>query len=115
MTYSLKLSSKNQVTIPVALLKDLNLANTTSKSSKKATKKTTKKTTKTNSTHLMIVKNLQGKYELVNPIEIFKNLQGSLKSPKNLERLSDEQLEEQIEIARNTYIQNKYSNQNASN
>ena len=93
MTYNLKLSSKNQVTIPVALLKDLDIDQT-----------------KTSQNSLLIVKNLQGKYELVNPFEMLKNLQGSLKSPKRLENVSDEELEEYIEIAKKAHIQNKYGN-----
>jgi bifunctional DNA-binding transcriptional regulator/antitoxin component of YhaV-PrlF toxin-antitoxin module len=91
MTYKLKLSSKNQVTIPVALLRELDID-----------------LTKASDNNLLIVKNLQGKYELVNPFEMLKNLQGSLKSPKHLENLSDEELEEYIEIAKKAHIQNKY-------
>lgn len=105
MSYKLKLSSKNQVTIPVALLKDLNL-NSTKKT------KTSKKGDQ--DTYLIIVKNLQGKYEIVNPYEILDNLQGSLQAPEHLKNISDEELEEQIKNARITYIKNKYSHDNAS-
>jgi bifunctional DNA-binding transcriptional regulator/antitoxin component of YhaV-PrlF toxin-antitoxin module len=95
MTYTLKISSKNQVTIPVALLKDLGIKKSKNK----------EKTTD----YLLVVKNLQGKYEIVNPFEILRDLQGSLQAPKHLQNLSDEELENLIEKAKTAHIKSKYS------
>ncbi len=94
MTYKLKLSSKNQVTIPVALLEDLQI------------KKSKTKGKSTN--HLLVVKNLNGNYEIVNPYEMLSDLQGSLQAPKNLQNLFDEELEKQIEKAKAAHIKSKY-------
>jgi bifunctional DNA-binding transcriptional regulator/antitoxin component of YhaV-PrlF toxin-antitoxin module len=95
MTYHLKLSSKNQVTIPVSLLKDLKIKKSKTKSEP--------------SSYLLVVKNLQGKYEIVNPFEILRDLQGSLQTPRHLQNLSDEELENQIEKSKLAYMKSKYS------
>jgi bifunctional DNA-binding transcriptional regulator/antitoxin component of YhaV-PrlF toxin-antitoxin module len=91
MTYKLKLSSKNQVTIPVALLKALDID-----------------MSKNSQNSLLIVRTIHGEYQIVKPIEELKKLQGSLEAPKQFKNLTDEELEELIEKGKTEFIQDKY-------
>jgi hypothetical protein len=91
MTYKLKISSKNQVTIPVALLKELDID-----------------VSKTSQNSLLIVKTIHGEYQIVNPIEELKKLQGSLEVPKQFKNLTNEELEALIEKGKTEFIKDKY-------
>lgn len=105
MTYQLKLSSKNQVTIPVAVLKDLGLLEKTSSPIGKT--KSSKK-----STYLVLSKNFKGEYELINPRSTMVNVKGSLKVPDHLQGLTDEQLNKAVEKGKVEYLKTKYGSKN---
>jgi hypothetical protein len=82
MAYRVKLSKKNQGTIPVDVLEDLGF----------------QKNVENN--YLILVKDIRGGYRLVNQLEEIKKLAGSLAIPKNLRAETNEDLERLIELAK---------------
>ncbi len=82
MAYKVKLSKKNQGTIPVDVLEDLGF----------------QKNVENN--YLILVKDIRGGYRLVNQLEEIKKMAGSLPIPKNLRAETNEDLEKLIEQAK---------------
>jgi len=82
MAYRVKLSKKNQGTIPVDVLEDLGF----------------QKNVENN--YLILVKDIRGGYRLVNQLEEIKKLAGSIPIPKNIKAETNEDLERLIELAK---------------
>jgi hypothetical protein len=112
MTYKLKLSKKNQVTLPVGLLKAIHILPERNFSPAK-TKSALENTQIPN--YLTIAKNFQGRYEIVDPIAMIEELAGSVEAPEHLKGISDEKLEELIEQAKDEYFFEKWNKTLKSN
>ena len=89
MAYKVKLSKKNQGTIPVDVLEDLGF----------------QKNVENN--YLILVKDIRGGYRLVNQLQEIKNLAGSVSVPKNIKIESAEDLEKLIETAKEANFKDK--------
>lgn len=82
MAYKVKLSKKNQGTIPVDVLEDLGF------------------TKNTENNFIILVKDIRGGYRLVNQLQEIQKMAGSLTVPKNTKVETTEDLEKLIDQAK---------------
>jgi bifunctional DNA-binding transcriptional regulator/antitoxin component of YhaV-PrlF toxin-antitoxin module len=94
MSYELSISTKNQVTLPVSLLRDMGILPKSHDTPQK----------------LIISKNFDGRYELVNPAKVLEELLNT--ESKSSVKLSDSELEQAIEESKNSHFKNKYTAKN---
>lgn len=88
MTYQVKLSKKNQGTIPVKVLEELGMP-------------------KNSSQYVLLVKDIRGGYRLVNQLQEIQKMAGSIEVPKDLQNLSDDELESHIQQAKHDHFSSK--------